>query len=263
MKVELNKTGAKRGLELIGETEQMSIDPSDQVDPVLYWKRGLDLACLLISLPILLPIMFLIAVGIKLTSPGPVIFRQERVGYRGRRFRLYKFRSMEVCANPEAHVQHMGKLMESEVPMEKLDGGEDPRLICWGRFLRASGLDELPQVINILRGEMSLVGPRPCTTYEYDRYHPWHKRRFNALPGITGLWQVSGKNRTTFKQMVYLDITYARNRSLWLDLRILAKTVFVPIQQIHELDIDRTKTSKPAVSVSRERKFTFSSLIQW
>jgi lipopolysaccharide/colanic/teichoic acid biosynthesis glycosyltransferase len=116
--------------------------------------------------------------------------------------------------------------------MAKLDLHGDPRLIPGGWWLRASGLDELPQIINVLRGEMSLVGPRPCLPYEYDRYLPWQKERFSTLPGLTGLWQVSGKNKTTFDEMMHLDIHYARNKSLWLDLKILLMTVSAVIIEI-------------------------------
>jgi lipopolysaccharide/colanic/teichoic acid biosynthesis glycosyltransferase len=122
--------------------------------------------------------------------------------------------------------------MKSDEPMVKLDKGRDPRLIPFGQLLRASGLDELPQIFNVLQGEMSLVGPRPCTTYEYEAYSPPHKERFAVLPGLTGLWQVSGKNRTTFDEMIQLDIRYGQELSLRRDLWILAKTIGVLCGQI-------------------------------
>jgi len=115
--------------------------------------------------------------------------------------------------------------MGAEVPMTKLDVRSDPRLAPFGALLRATGLDELPQVINVLRGEMSFVGPRPCIPYEYARFQPWQRQRFDAVPGLTGLWQVSGKNRTTFNQMIQLDIEYAQRLSLWLDLKIIFRTL--------------------------------------
>ena len=118
--------------------------------------------------------------------------------------------------------------------MTKMDYYGDPRLIPLGFFLRASGLDELPQLINVLQGEMSLVGPRPCLPYEYDVYLPWQKQRLDTLPGLTGLWQVSGKNKTTFTEMIRLDISYARNRSPWLDVTIMARTVFALVAQVRE-----------------------------
>ncbi len=143
-----------------------------------------------------------------------------------------KFRSMYCNADTKLHKEHLSYLMKSGQPMVKLDKGRDPRVIPFGQVLRASGLDELPQIFNVLRGEMSLVGPRPCTVYEYEAYSPWHKQRLAAVPGLTGLWQVSGKNRTTFEQMVQLDIEYGRNLSLGRDLRILARTFGVLSGQI-------------------------------
>jgi lipopolysaccharide/colanic/teichoic acid biosynthesis glycosyltransferase len=158
-------------------------------------------------------------------SRGSVFFRQRRVGFKGREFTCYKFRTMRVDAEAATHRDHFRQLMESEVPMTKLDARRDPRLVPLGPALRATGLDELPQVINILRGEMSLVGPRPCIPYEYEHYQPWQQRRFDAVPGLTGLWQVSGKNRTTFNEMIRLDIEYSERLSPWLDLKIILKTL--------------------------------------
>ncbi len=188
------------------------------------WKRVLDLGLILLTLPLSLVMGLLIALFIRVVSPGPVLFCQERVGYRGRRFRCFKFRSMKVDADTGSHRNHFTELMRSDVPMIKLDTNGDERLIPLASLLRASGLDELPQLINVARGEMSLVGPRPCIPYEYEHYQPWHKRRFEAVPGLTGLWQVSGKNRTTFNEMIQLDIFYAENASFWLDLLIIFKT---------------------------------------
>jgi lipopolysaccharide/colanic/teichoic acid biosynthesis glycosyltransferase len=146
--------------------------------------------------------------------PGPALFRQRRVGYKGREFTCYKFRTMRVDAEATLHCDHFRQLMESDVPMTKLDARSDPRLVPLGALLRTTGLDELPQLINILRGEMSLVGPRPCIPYEYERYQPWQRRRFDAVRGLTGLWQVSGKNRTTFNEMIRLDIEYSKRMRL-------------------------------------------------
>jgi lipopolysaccharide/colanic/teichoic acid biosynthesis glycosyltransferase len=198
------------------------------------WKRVLDVTLVILASPILLPLMLGIAVMIKLCSRGPVLFRQERIGYLGQRFICLKFRSMAVGADRTAHVEHFSRLMELNVPMVKIDG-KDSRLILCGRLLRASGLDELPQVFNVLRGEMSLVGPRPCLSYECDRYLPWQRERFNTLPGLTGLWQVCGKNRTTFEEMMHLDIHYVRNKSLWADQKIMLSTAAVLLTQIREI----------------------------
>jgi exopolysaccharide production protein ExoY len=189
------------------------------------WKRTLDLALIFISAPISLVIGAIIAIVIKVGSRGPVIFKQERVGYQGRTFTCFKFRTMQAGAEVGSHRGHTTQLIKSEAPMTKLDMKQDPRIIPLGRILRATGLDELPQLLNVLRGEMSIVGPRPCMQYEYEVYEPWQKRRFNAVPGLTGLWQVSGKNRTTFNQMINLDIEYSERASLGLDLKIICKTV--------------------------------------
>lgn len=204
-------------------------------------KRVLDIACLLLAFPTLLPLLLCIAAFIKVVSPGPVFFRQERVGYRGRKFRIFKFRTMKVNAETQTHQNHLQNLINSNVPMTKMDSKGDPRVIKFGGILRSSGLDELPQLINVFRGEMSLVGPRPCTQYEYECFQPWHKQRFRALPGLTGLWQVSGKNKTTFDEMIALDIRYAKEWSLWLDIKIMLKTFPVLLGQIKEQKQPQTK----------------------
>jgi lipopolysaccharide/colanic/teichoic acid biosynthesis glycosyltransferase len=198
------------------------------------WKRLLDIACILIALPVLVPLMLIIAFAVRIGSTGPVLFVQERVGYRGRRFTCLKFRSMHLGADTAIHRQHWDRLIGSNLPMAKMDLHGDPRLVPGGWWLRASGLDELPQIINVLQGEMSLVGPRPCLPFEYDKYLPWQRERFNVLPGLTGLWQVSGKNKTTLDEMMYLDIHYARNKCLWFDLRIILMTIPSLIIQIRD-----------------------------
>ena len=190
-----------------------------------FWKRALDLGLIVLALPGWLIIGTFVALVVRVGSVGPVFFRQQRVGYKGKEFTLYKFRTMHINAVDDCHREHTRNLIKSAVPMEKLDSRKDSRLIAFGSFLRACGLDELPQLLNVMRGDMSLVGPRPCLRYEYDLYEPWHRRRLDAVPGLTGLWQVSGKNRTTFEEMVLLDIEYARRRSLWLDLKIIFKTL--------------------------------------
>jgi len=195
------------------------------------WKRALDLTVILLSAPITIMIGAVIALIIKVGSRGPVIFRQERVGYKGERFTCFKFRTMHPGAETNSHQGHTANLIKSETPMTKLDAKHDPRVIPFGSVLRAMGLDELPQLINVLRGEMSLVGPRPCVGYEYEMYEAWQKRRFDAVPGLTGLWQVSGKNRTTFNQMINLDIEYSERANLALDLKIIFKTVPALVQQ--------------------------------
>jgi exopolysaccharide production protein ExoY len=196
------------------------------------WKRILDIVFILLILPFVLPLAALIAVLIRMVSDGPVLFRQERVGHLGRRFMCLKFRTMFMGAETATHQGHLEQLIKSAQPMVKLDSHGDSRIIPFGSLLRASGLDELPQFINVLRGEMSVVGPRPCLAYECDHYLPWQRERFNTLPGLTGLWQVSGKNQTTFTEMMQLDIQYARNKTLWLDLAIILKTIPAILTQI-------------------------------
>jgi lipopolysaccharide/colanic/teichoic acid biosynthesis glycosyltransferase len=189
------------------------------------WKRMLDLLIILLLAPGIILIGLVVALVVKFGSPGPVLFKQRRVGHRGQEFTCFKFRTMQVNADAGSHRDHACQLINSEAPMVKLDASRDPRLIPLGAALRASGLDELPQLLNVLRGEMSIVGPRPCIPYEYDLYEPWQRRRFDAVPGLTGLWQVSGKNRTTFVQMIRLDIEYSQRSSLWLDIGIIIKTL--------------------------------------
>jgi lipopolysaccharide/colanic/teichoic acid biosynthesis glycosyltransferase len=205
------------------------------------WKRFLDVFCIALALPLILPAVLVIAIGIKFVSRGPVLFRQERIGYQGRRFVCFKFRSMRVNANVAPHADYYKRLIHEQVPMTKMDKLGDRRLFPFGSLLRATGLDELPQLYNVLRGEMSLVGPRPCMPYEYENYSPWHKNRFRTLPGLTGLWQVSGKNKTTFDEMIKLDIAYASDRSLWLDLKIMLKTFAVVALQTKEALIRKGK----------------------
>ena len=188
------------------------------------WKRVLDVACIALATPVILPVGLLIALLIKIVSRGPVFFYQERIGHLGNKFRIVKFRTMTHNAATQVHAKHLEDLMTSNQPMTKLDTF-DSRVIPFGRALRAFGLDELAQLINVLKGEMSLVGPRPCLPYEYEKYTARHRGRCATLPGLTGLWQVSGKNRTTFEEMIDFDLEYCRTKTLWLDVKIMAKTI--------------------------------------
>lgn len=198
------------------------------------WKRVLDIVLIVACSIFIIPISVVIALIIRVVSNGPILFRQERVGYQGKTFMCYKFRSMHVDADTAVHHGHLDQLMKSGKPMVKMDASGDPRLIPFGLVLRSSGLDEIPQLLNVLRGEMSLVGPRPCLPFEAARYLPWQRERFNTLPGLTGLWQVSGKNNTTFEEMIRLDIAYSRKLSPWTDLRIMLKTIPALIVQMIE-----------------------------
>lgn len=207
--------------------------------PIPTWKRAIDITCCLVALPLLALTTLVAAVITKCFSPGPILFRQERIGYRGRRFSLFKFRTMHSSVSGVTHQAHFEQLMKSNVPMQKLDARGDARLIPGGWLLRASGLDELPQIINVLRGDMSIVGPRPCIAYEYERYSSWQRNRLESVPGLTGLWQVSGKNRTTFDEMIRLDIRYAEKLSFFSDVAIILKTVPALCSQI--LDTRRAR----------------------
>jgi lipopolysaccharide/colanic/teichoic acid biosynthesis glycosyltransferase len=213
------------------------------------WKYILDITCILLSLPIWLPILVCVAVWIKIASPGPIFFRQERVGLRGRRFMILKFRTMKVNVETQSHERHLEQLIHADCAMTKLDSSGDPRIISGGRILRATGLDELPQLFNVLRREMSLVGPRPCTPHEFQRYQTWQQERVNAAPGLTGYWQVNGKNKTTFSEMIKMDIFYTKNMSLWLDLMIILKTfpaIFNQLAESRNLNPAMRDARKPA-----------------
>jgi lipopolysaccharide/colanic/teichoic acid biosynthesis glycosyltransferase/GGDEF domain-containing protein len=199
-------------------------------------KRGIDIIGALLGIILFSPVMLVIAILIKITSSGPVLFKQERIGFLGKTFTFLKFRSMTTGCSEERHREYVTKLIKNEVnpahqevdckPVFKMN--DDPRVTPFGLFLRKSSLDELPQLINVLKGEMSLVGPRPPIPYEVEKYENWHFRRvLEVKPGITGLWQVEGRSSTTFNEMVRLDIAYVNNFSLWLDLKILFKTIWV------------------------------------
>jgi lipopolysaccharide/colanic/teichoic acid biosynthesis glycosyltransferase len=188
------------------------------------WKSSLDLIWILLSLPIWLPLMLLLMLLTRIASPGPVFYRQKRVGLGGRHFFIWKFRTMKLSSETQTHERYLENLMRVDCPMTKLDAYGDPRLAPFGRVLRASGLDELPQIFNVLHGEMSLVGPRPCTPNEFAHYEPWQRQRVNCLPGLTGYWQVNGKNKTTFREMIAMDLFYLKNMSILLDLKIMLKT---------------------------------------
>lgn len=197
-------------------------------------KRVLDAIGSVCALILFAPVFLAIAVAIKMTSKGPILFRQERLGQHGAPFHCLKFRTMYEDNDPSIHKEFVTKLIAGKMDEEK-EGAvfkitDDPRVTGVGRFLRKTSLDELPQFLNVLKGEMSLVGPRPPVPYELQAYDIWHRCRvLEAKPGITGLWQVEGRSRTTFDEMVRLDLRYVRAQSLWLDLRILLKTPWAVI----------------------------------
>ena len=200
-------------------------------------RRGLDLAVAVSMLVIGAPLLLLIAAAVRLDSSGPAVFRQRRVGRDGREFLVNKFRSMCSDADPGRHRAYVQALIPNEnqgqpsSPAGATQGGlyklvVDDRITRVGRFLRRTSLDELPQLWNVVRGEMSLVGPRPVIPYEVERYPSWYFARFDVKPGLTGLWQVSGRNEMSYEEMVRLDVEYARRRTFALDLSILVRTFF-------------------------------------
>lgn len=189
-------------------------------------KRALDLLASILLLPVVLPILAACAIAVRLSGPGPIFFVQDRTGWHGRRFRMFKFRTMVDGAH----------LMKDQLADANVMGGpdfkvaNDPRVTPIGRFLRNTSLDEAPQIWNVLRGEMSLVGPRP-TSFAADSYELWHTERLDAVPGLTGLWQVRGRGDIDFDDRVRLDIAYVRNRSMALDISILLRTIPAVISQ--------------------------------
>lgn len=194
-----------------------------------FMKRVIDIVGSLTALIVFAPVFLAVSLLIKFTSQGPVFFRQKRLGKFGVPFDFFKFRTMYANNDPSIHREYVEKLIQGKLatsPVYKISN--DPRVTPLGHFLRKSSLDELPQFINVLKGEMSLVGPRPPIPYEMDKYHIWHRRRvIEVKPGLTGLWQVYGRSRTTFDEMVRLDIRYINEQSLLLDLKLIIQTPFV------------------------------------
>ena len=207
------------------------VDPGSRKRSLLLVKRSIDMAVSAVGLALLSPVFLGIAAAIKLTSKGPVLFRQERVGQYGRLFTVLKFRSMYTQNDHSVHKDYVMKLIRNEAQPTNGEGTgvykltNDRRVTPLGKFLRRVSLDELPQIINVLIGDMSLVGPRPAIPYELAAYQTWHRRRIlEAKPGITGLWQVTSRSTVKFDEMVRLDLRYATSWSLWLDLKILLMT---------------------------------------
>jgi lipopolysaccharide/colanic/teichoic acid biosynthesis glycosyltransferase len=205
-------------------------DPSAKASQTI--KRSIDIIGSLCALILLSPLLIIIAVVIKLTSKGPILFKQQRMGQYGTRFTFLKFRSMYFQSDAKIHQVYVRQFILGKQEHAHPEGHRgvykiknDPRVTPVGRFLRKTSLDELPQFLNVLRGEMSLVGPRPPIPYEVETYELWHRRRFlEVKPGITGLWQVEGRSRTKFDEMVRLDLKYAKTWSPWLDIKILLRT---------------------------------------
>ncbi|MFH2066640.1 MAG: sugar transferase [Pseudomonadota bacterium] len=217
--------------------------PLDDIHPLFVrkmpiWKRAMDISFSLIGIIILFPLLIIAGMFIKMVSPGSIFFKQERVGYGGKIFSMIKLRTMHPNADKSIHAKHMIEIINGDdaknlyKPISKLPN--DPRIIPFGKIIRVLALDELPQLYNILVGDMSLVGPRPPIPYEVDEYKFWHSDRFDTVPGLTGLWQVSGKNRLPFNEMIRLDIRYIQTQSFWLDLKILLLTPSAVISQFRD-----------------------------
>jgi lipopolysaccharide/colanic/teichoic acid biosynthesis glycosyltransferase len=222
----------------LGARAESGLDPllvTDQANQshVYGLKRTLDIVGSIVGIALLWPVMAVVAVAVALSSPGPIIFKQKRLGKGGVHFTFYKFRSMATQADDSIHRDFMAKLIQGQGEAADGKSGQfklkaDPRVTPLGRFIRKTSLDELPQFFNVLKGDMSLVGPRPPVPYEAKQYQPWHLRRvMGTKPGITGIWQVEGRSQVTFSEMVRMDLRYIEECSLWLDLKILLKTLWV------------------------------------
>ena len=197
-------------------------------------KPILDYFVAIILLILASPMFLVFALGIKLYSPGPVFYYQKRIGKDGKPFRMIKFRSMRVNADTTPHKEYVQSLIRQntrprDLGKDTLKLEADPRITGLGKILRSFGLDELPQLINVLRGEMSIVGPRPSLDYELEVYEDWHKKRLAVLPGITGVWQVTAHNSVSFNEMVQIDLDYIQKANLWLDLKVMLLT---PIEML-------------------------------
>lgn len=214
-------------------TNVMTTSHSELKSENLLGKRLMDLGVILALSPFVAPIAAALVLYLGILSKGSPFYRQVRIGRGGRAFHLFKFRTMRVNAGTRVHSGHLSYLLNNNVPMEKLDS-RDSRLLPGTRWIRKLGLDELPQLWNVVRGDMSLVGPRPCLPYEYKMFGKMEKQRFQTLPGISGLWQVSGKNKLTFSEMNQLDLYYTNHRNPGMDLSIMLKTPFVMISPLFE-----------------------------
>jgi exopolysaccharide biosynthesis polyprenyl glycosylphosphotransferase len=228
----LNCLPSKTEIDQVGSLPMVTLFRSPLSSAARFLKRSSDLVITLITLIVLAPLWLLIAVLIKLDSRGPIFYKQERVGMDGRIFLFYKFRSMRTGSDDARHREFQEKYIKGEPDSNLGDAARpaykiraDERVTRLGRVLRKTSLDELPQLFNVLRGDMSVVGPRPPIPYEVESYELWHRKRLDMKPGITGLWQVSGRNRLTFDEMVRMDLYYIENWSLLVDLKIILQTL--------------------------------------
>ncbi len=206
--------------------EVRTIQAEDEKVFYEFLKRIIDILMSVLSLIVLSPVFIIIAIAIKLDSSGPIVYSQTRVGKNGKHFKMFKFRSMII--NAEEMLTELKPMNEMDGPMFKIK--EDPRITRIGRFIRRTSIDELPQLINILRGEMSIVGPRPSLPSEVKEFESWMMERFVVKPGLTCFWQVSGRNNIPFHKWMELDIKYVKERNLWLDVKLVFKTIKVVIK---------------------------------
>ncbi len=223
------------GRAAIGDVEgvpAMRFRRADLAGPEAILRRMIDVAGATVCVVVLAPVLAAIAIAVKISSPGPIFYRQERVGRLGRRFTMYKFRTMVAGNDSSIHREYLDAYIKNGAAASvSADGTKiykltrDPRVTSVGGWLRAFSLDELPQLWNVMRGEMSLVGPRPCLPYEWDLYRPWQRRRLDVMPGCTGLWQVTARSHVTFDEMVILDLHYAHHGSVGRDLWLIAQTI--------------------------------------
>lgn len=220
----MNKRGGELVMERLQINEQEIIE-IERKESAIYniAKRALDIIASTLGLIILSPILLVVAILIKLESKGPAIFSQKRIGLNKKEFKMYKFRSM--VQNAEELKEKLAKENEMSGPMFKMKN--DPRVTKVGRFIRKTSIDELPQLINVLKGDMSLVGPRPSLPKEVSKFEPWMLRRLQVKPGLTCYWQVSGRNNIDFENWMKLDLQYVNDRSFWLDLKLILKTATV------------------------------------
>jgi exopolysaccharide biosynthesis polyprenyl glycosylphosphotransferase len=212
-------------LEKFRDVELLSLSSAPESELLLFFKRAFDVVLAAFSLTLLSPLMLAVAAAIRITSPGPVLFKQTRCGLGGRRFTLYKFRSM--INNAEQLRAELHQLNELNGPVFKIS--DDPRITRVGRWLRRFSIDELPQLWNVLRGDMSFVGPRPAVPEEVDQYEPWQRRRLRMRPGLTCIWVLEGRNHLDFDHWIQLDLTYIDTWSLWLDTKIFLRTIPIVI----------------------------------
>ncbi|KAA3620031.1 MAG: sugar transferase [Calditrichaeota bacterium] len=217
------------------ESQTFCAEDTQSLEPILAapipaWKRTVDLLGASLAILLLFPLFILSILIIKIVSPGPVLFKQIRTGYLGKSFVIWKFRTMHLNADSGLHATQIRNEIKNDLELKKVEN--DPRIFPFGNFLRNSCIDELPQLINVIRGEMSLVGPRPELPYAVDEFQRWHCARLDVLPGMTGLWQINGKNSTTFTEMIRYDIEYGQQLSFTLEIKILLLTIPAILKQV-------------------------------